>query len=139
MSIIIDEELCNGCGSCVESCMYDAIELENNIAKVLEDNCILCKACIEACPEEAISIEHNDVEAQKADISQFKGVWVVAEHYKNKIHNVAFQLLRKGRELAEALEVKLTLVILGADFDDKLEEFTQYGMDEILYVKSPIL
>ncbi|MFW9987868.1 MAG: FAD-binding protein [Candidatus Odinarchaeota archaeon] len=138
MSIIIDKELCTGCASCVESCMYEAIELSNNIAKVLA-NCILCRACIEACPEGAISLERGDTKTKKIDISQFKGVWVIAEHYKDKIHNVAFQLLRKGRELADVLRVNLTLLILGSNFDDKLEEFSQYGMDEILYVKSPIL
>ncbi|KKL68838.1 hypothetical protein LCGC14_2120990, partial [marine sediment metagenome] len=35
--------------------------------------------------------------------------------------------------------LNLTLVILGADFDDKLGELKQYGMDEIIYVKSPLL
>lgn len=138
MSIIIDEELCTGCASCMESCIYGAIELDNNIAKVLP-NCTLCGACIEACPEEAISLYRDDVKAQKIDISQFKGVWVVAEHYKKKIHNVSLQLLGKGRELADLLQVSLSLVILGTDFDDKLKEFSLYGMDEIIYIKSPIL
>ncbi len=139
MSIIIDEKLCTGCASCVESCMYDAIELENNIAKVLEDNCTLCRTCIETCPEEAISLKRKDVGAQKVDISKFRGVWVIAEHYKNKIQNVSFQLLSKGRELADLLKVHLSFIILGADFDDKLEEFSLLGMDEIIYIKSPIL
>ncbi len=138
MSIRIDEELCTGCGSCMESCIYRAIELKNNIATVLP-NCTLCGACIEACPEEAITLERDDVKAQKLDISQFKGVWVVAEHYKKKIQNISLQLLSKGRELADLLQVNLSLVILGAEFDDKLEEFSLYGMDEIIYVKSPIL
>lgn len=138
MSIIIDEELCTGCASCMESCIYGAIELDNNIAKVLP-NCTLCGACIEACPEEAISLDRDDDKAQKIDISQFRGVWVVAEHYKKKIHNVSLQLLGKGRELADLLQVNLSLVILGTDFDDKLEEFSLYGMDEIIYIKSPIL
>ena len=138
MSIIIDEELCTGCASCMESCIYGAIELDNNIAKVLPD-CTLCGACIEACPEEAISLDRDDVKAQKIDISQFKGVWVVAEHYKKKIHNVSLQLIGKGRELADLLQVNLSLVILGTDFDDKLKEFSLYGMDEIIYIKSPIL
>ncbi|TKJ21640.1 MAG: electron transfer flavoprotein subunit alpha [Promethearchaeota archaeon Loki_b32] len=138
MSIIIDEELCTGCASCMESCIYGAIELDNNIAFVLP-NCNLCGACVEVCPEEAISLDRDDVKAQKIDISQFKGVWVVAEHYKKKIHNVSLQLLCKGRELADLLQVNLSLVILGTDFDDKLEEFSLYGMDEIIYIKSPIL
>ncbi|MFX1554271.1 MAG: FAD-binding protein [Promethearchaeota archaeon] len=138
MSIIIDDELCTGCASCMESCPYGAIELKNNIARILP-NCTLCGACVEVCPEEAIVLEKELTITQKRDISQFKGVWVIAEHYMNKIHNVAFQLLGKGRELADLLRVNLTLVILGANFDEKLEEFSQYGMDEIIYVKSPIL
>jgi len=122
----------------MESCPYGAIELNSNIARILP-NCNLCGACVEICPEEAIILERGDLIAQKMDISQFKGIWVIAEHYKNKIHNVAFQLLGKGRELADLLGVNLTLVILGANFDEKLEEFSQYGMDEVIYVKSPIL
>ena len=138
MSIKIDEELCTGCASCMESCMYDAIKLDNNIAKVLS-NCTLCGACLEACDQEAISLERDVIKTQKIEISQFKGVWVVAEHYKNKINNVSFQLLSKGRELADNLQVNLTFVILGTDFDDELKEISLYGMDEIIYIKSPIL
>lgn len=138
MSLKIDDEQCTGCASCVESCPYGAIELNSNIASVLP-NCNLCGACLEVCPEDAITLEKEDISAQEMDISQFKGVWVIAEHYKNKILNVAFQLIGKGRELADTLGVNLTFVILGANFDEKLEEINQYGMDEIIYVKSPIL
>ncbi len=138
MSIIIDDELCTGCGNCVDSCPFGAIELENDKVKVLP-NCNLCGACVEACPVEAITLEHDEETVEKMDISQFKGVWVIAEHYKRKIHSVAFQLLGKGRELSDTLGVNLTFVILGDSFDEKLEDFSRYGMDEIIYVKSPIL
>jgi len=138
LSIIIDDELCTGCGNCVDSCPFGAIELENDKVKVLP-NCNLCGACVEACPVEAITLEHDEETVEKMDISQFKGVWVIAEHYKRKIHSVAFQLLGKGRELSDTLGVNLTFVILGDSFDEKLEDFSRYGMDEIIYVKSPIL
>ncbi|GAI00554.1 unnamed protein product, partial [marine sediment metagenome] len=58
---------------------------------------------------------------------------VIAEHYKKKVHSVAFQLLGKGRELADVLGVNLTFVLLGNSFDEKLDDFSQYGMDEIIY------
>lgn len=138
MSIIIDDELCTGCGSCVDSCPFGAIELKNDKAKVLPA-CNLCGACVEICPVEAIKLERDGNKSKKIDISQFKGVWVIAEHYKSKILNVAFQLLGKGRELSDSLGVNLTLVILGANFDEKLADFSQYGMDEIIYVESPVL
>ena len=138
MSINVNDELCTGCASCLESCPYGAIELAEGIAKILP-NCTLCAACVEVCSMEAISIERGEQSSKKVDLSEYNGIWVIAEHYKNKIHPVAFQLLGKGRELSDFLKVNLTLVILGADFDDKLGELKQYGMDEIIYVKSPLL
>jgi len=66
-------------------------------------------------------------------------VWVVAEHYKGIIHKVAYQLLAKGRELADILNVSLTLVILGDKFDALLDEFGEYGADKVIYVKSTLL
>jgi len=138
LSINVDKELCSGCASCVDSCPYGAIELNSDIAMILP-NCNLCGACVDICPEEAILIERDIGVSKKIDLSQFKGVWVIAEHFKDKIHPVAFQLVGKGRELADLLNVNLTLVILGGKFHDKLKEFNQYGMDEILYIRSPIL
>ncbi|MHA1490452.1 MAG: FAD-binding protein [Promethearchaeota archaeon] len=138
MSIQIDEELCTGCGACQASCVYEGIEIIDDKARIT-DKCTLCGACVEVCPVEAIMLKREEIKAEKMDISQYRGVWVIAEHYNSKIHNVAFQLLGKGRELADMLKVNLSLVLLGADFDDKLEELGQYGEDEIIYVKSKIL
>ncbi|MFX1530854.1 MAG: FAD-binding protein [Promethearchaeota archaeon] len=138
MSIFIDEELCTGCGNCVESCVFSGVEIIDNKA-VITENCSFCGACLDECPVNAILIEREEFRAEKIDLSQYRGVWVIAEHYKNIIHPVAFQLLGKGAELAKELEVNLTFVILGADFDDQLEEFSLYGPDHIIYIKSPIL
>ncbi|MBY8980199.1 MAG: electron transfer flavoprotein subunit alpha [Candidatus Lokiarchaeota archaeon] len=138
MSIIIDEDQCTGCGNCVDSCPYGAIELENNKAIVLP-NCNLCGICVENCPVEAITLERDKVSREKIDLSQYKGVWVIAEHYKKIVHKVAFQLLGKGRELSNLLDSKLTFVILGANFDEEIRKFSEYGMDEIIYIKSPLL
>ncbi|MFX1378201.1 MAG: FAD-binding protein [Promethearchaeota archaeon] len=136
MSIIIDDELCTGCASCLDNCPYGGIEIIDNKA-VMNEKCNLCGACIEVCPVEAITIESKIIE--KKDLSDYSGVWVIAEHYNNEIHPVAFQLLGKGRELADLLEVGLSLIILAANIDEELKNLTQYGADEIIYIKSPIL
>jgi len=137
MSIIVDTDLCEGCGVCLTSCPYGGVEIIDDIAVFTED-CNLCGACIESCPVDAITLVRAEG-MEKVDKTQYKGVWIIAEHYKNEIHKVAFQLLGKGRELSNTLNVNLTLVILGDKFDDKLEEIGEYGADEVIYVKSAIL
>jgi len=53
----IDKELCVGCGTCVERCPTDAIELnDDNIAERNADYCIGCGVCAHFCPENAISL-----------------------------------------------------------------------------------
>jgi len=138
MSIRVDKELCTGCGSCIDICLYNGIAIIDDIAQITND-CNLCGACVDVCSVEAIILEREKLKIEKMDITQYRGVWVIAEHFKNKIHNVVFQLLGKGRELANALKVNLSFVILGANFDDNLKEFSQYGADEIIYIKSSIL
>ncbi len=138
MSIFINDDLCTGCGSCSDACPFVGIEIIDNKA-VITESCNFCGVCLDVCPVDAILIERKEYEVEKLDLSEFKGVWVIAEHYKNIIHPVVFQLLGKGGDLAKELEVNLTLVILGADFDDNLKELSRYGPDEILYIKSPVL
>lgn len=61
----VDEEICTGCGVCVEVCAYNAREL-NEITKIAEVNealCIGCGACISACPSNA-SIHKNFTKEQ---------------------------------------------------------------------------
>jgi len=138
MSIRVDDELCNGCESCLANCPYGGINIVNNKACITED-CNLCGACVEECPTEAIILEREEFKVKKMDISEYKGVWVVAEHYKNVIHNAAYQLLGKGRKLANILKVDLTLVLLGYNFENKLEEFGNYGANKVIFVRSKIL
>ncbi len=139
MSIKIDSELCEGCGACVASCPYGGIEVINDKACITED-CNLCGACVESCPVEAIILEREEFKVEKMDLTQFKGIWVVGEHYKNKIHPVVYQLLGKGRELANILKTSLTVVLLGdEEIEKQLNDLSQYGPDEIIFVKSVML
>ncbi|MFX1323412.1 MAG: FAD-binding protein [Promethearchaeota archaeon] len=138
MSIFIDDELCTGCGNCADTCPFVGIDIVDNKA-VINENCSFCGSCLDVCPVNAILIEREEYIKDKLDLSQYRGVWVLAEHYKNVIHPVVFQLLGKGRELARELEVNLTLVILGSQFEEQLKEISHFGPDEIIYVKSPIL
>ena len=54
---VIDEDLCTGCGTCVEKCHNSIIELnDNDKAERIEEYCIGCGVCAYFCPEEAITL-----------------------------------------------------------------------------------
>ena len=51
----VNEEMCVGCGICVEECPVDAISLqENDTAAINDDECIRCGKCHDVCPQEAV-------------------------------------------------------------------------------------
>lgn len=47
---------CLGYGNCVKACPFDAIHVENGIAKVDKEKCKACGKCIEACPKKLIEL-----------------------------------------------------------------------------------
>ena len=52
---VIIEELCTGCGLCVEVCGSRCLELENRVATLPRpEDCGSEEHCIAACPEDAI-------------------------------------------------------------------------------------
>lgn len=61
--ILIDEDLCDGCGDCITSCAEGALEIVNGKARLKAD--VLCDgagACIGHCPTGALTIEKRESE-----------------------------------------------------------------------------
>lgn len=61
MAVRIDKVLCTGCGTCVDVCSFDAIQVVNQHAVIDQVLCTQCEACLQACPNEAIIIESMPV------------------------------------------------------------------------------
>lgn len=53
----VDQGTCTGCGSCVDACPSEAIELQDGKACVDADKCVDCGVCVDECPVEAIRME----------------------------------------------------------------------------------
>jgi len=57
----IDPEICIGCGTCVEKCPMESIDLEDSFAIINNKRCIGCGICAHQCPEQAITLEKTDL------------------------------------------------------------------------------
>jgi len=54
---VIDEEKCEGCGECVDTCPAEVLEMQGDKAVVVdEDECLECESCVEVCETGAIQL-----------------------------------------------------------------------------------
>lgn len=64
---------CLGFGTCVKECPFDAIHVENGIARVDRDACKACGKCVAVCPRGLISLIPYDAKLAVACSSRDKG------------------------------------------------------------------
>ncbi|MBR2865591.1 MAG: electron transfer flavoprotein subunit alpha [Elusimicrobiaceae bacterium] len=129
---------CVGCGKCVSTCPFGALSLVNRKA-VANASCTMCGACVSVCPVKALSLPAAG--AVKKDLSAYKGVWAFIEITDDgktqKVRPVGFELLSKGRELADQLGEELAAVVIGDGVEKYFAELSSYGADKIYSVSSP--
>ena len=136
IQVILDK--CPGCTRCVKVCPFGAIEMKDKKAVIDLAKCTLCGACVEACKFDAIVMEKKEKKAT-VDFSLYKDVWVFAEQKKGKVQSVAYELLGKGRELADKLGVNLCAVFLGEGVEGECKELIARGADKVYLVDAPQL
>lgn len=67
-------------------------------------------------------------------------VWTIAEQYGGTIKSVSFELLARGRSLADKLGTKLASVLIGHGVDEAaLQELIYRGADEVYSIQDPRL
>ena len=104
----INENLCNGCGSCIPKCAEGALQIVNGKAKIIKETyCDGLGACLGQCPQGAITITEREAEAfNEAEVH---------EHLKNKTSTTAPSQLTTTPQKPQ-WPIKLNLVPVKAPF-----------------------
>jgi NAD-dependent dihydropyrimidine dehydrogenase PreA subunit len=62
----VDQETCEGCGACAQSCQVDAVRVSEKEQTAMVDlsRCLGCGVCVPGCPTESITLVKKPVELQ---------------------------------------------------------------------------
>lgn len=135
MGIKIDYDKCAVCGNCISACPFGVLDLvENKI--IVKEGCTHCGACKDVCNYDAITIEQIQP-AASAD-KEARGVWVFVETRRGALKKVGYELLSRGRELADTLKTELCAVVMGYNIQD-VQSLIAQGADKVFLVDSPEL
>lgn len=131
MSIRILEHKCTGCSLCVKKCSFEAIQVVNKKASIL-DTCNMCRACVDACKSGAIlAIDDKSTTKSALDPTDYTDIWVFAEQKEGRVLEVAFELLGEGRRLADKCGQKLCAILLGHEISEQAVELVYFGADKV--------
>lgn len=139
MSIRVVLDKCTGCKLCVRACPFGAIEIKAKKAVIDLNKCNLCGACVDPCKFKAIELKKDTAASLPASGKPGRDVWVFCEQKKNVIQTVSWELLGKGRELADKLGMKLCGLLLGDNIKDKADGIFERGADKVYLINSPKL
>ena len=116
----INEDLCVGCGVCVDDCPVGAITLkEDQKAIINEDECIRCGRCHDVCPEEAVRHDSERIPQEvQANVKKTKSL---LKHFETPQEQQQFmermiRYFKKEQKVANLTIEKLTAI--KSDLDD---------------------
>ena len=66
-------------------------------------------------------------------------VWVVAEHSNKVVHPATFELIGKARELADSLETKVGVVLVGFQIELLTKQLIAAGTDDVYLTEDKLL
>jgi electron transfer flavoprotein alpha subunit len=158
------EGRCIACGGrCESACPVDAVAMSTGgEPEVTAEKCIGCLKCVKVCPAQALEMVFTAEErkvleqlARDADgaveeevdpetralaekLAAYRGVWVFVEQTEGEPARVSWELMGKGRELADSLGVPLSAVVVGDRVEELCYESFCYGADQAYHVDAPV-
>jgi electron transfer flavoprotein alpha subunit len=80
-------------------------------------------------------MELEEIERAAGDnLDEYEAIWVFAEQRDGEIQDVVYELLSKGRELADTRKTHLAAVLLGSGVKEKAESLYAWGADKVYVV-----
>lgn len=55
--VTVDQDICTGCGECVQACPGGVLAMEKGKSQVGGDDCMGCQSCVLICPIGAVKVE----------------------------------------------------------------------------------
>lgn len=133
----INKDECIGCEACVEVCPFGALSMVDGVAEV-DDTCTACGACLDVCPVDALSLPERPAAAAEG-LEAYQGVWVWVEQFQGEASSISWEMVGKGRKLADQNETALTACVLGHDVEHIARQAIAYGADRVFWVDDPSL
>ena len=67
-----------------------------------------------------------------------RGIWTFAEQREGRLEQISFELLTRGRKLADKRGTELASVLIGSEIDRKeIQELFEHGTDKVYLVDDP--
>ena len=110
----VNEDMCVGCGVCVDDCPVGAITLKDDQkATINEDECIRCGRCHDVCPQEAVRHDSERIPKEvEANVEKAKGL---LKHFETPEEQQAFlermvRYFKKQQKVAGLTVDKITAI-----------------------------
>jgi len=65
---LVDEDLCIGCGDCIDYCQFFALSMDDGYARTDQSICMGCGVCVTHCVQDALSLIHDPAKGEPLEI-----------------------------------------------------------------------
>jgi heterodisulfide reductase subunit A-like polyferredoxin len=80
---LVDEDLCIGCGDCIDYCPFFALSMDDGYARTDQSICMGCGVCVTHCVQEALSLIHDPAKGVPLEIMNL----INSAEYPDTLHS----------------------------------------------------
>jgi len=84
----VNQEMCDGCGICVDECPVGAMRMNGGAAAIDEAECIRCGRCHDVCPQDAV--RHDSERIPQEVAANLEWVRGLLDHFQEPSERAAF-------------------------------------------------